>query len=376
VSPSGVWIRRRRLSLPESTISARSHLAVDEYFSRLPRAVTGSKFGESLFFAAPGWWRHVFGPYLSAIADLDLNPGTVLDVGCGDGLVTCFYAFLYPKAEVVALDECKLCLIATRTIAGRLRLDNLRIVQGDASNLTSLLPSHTFDLVLSRAFTAFRSRCSCGRSVGNQIDDVHRMQKTTQVVKAIREVLTPTVGRFVSTEDWPGAPKLWLWVSTMASLGLRIDWTVCRGVRTARRRWSMLVAQVVSAPSGVSLTDVLAFLVGTEMQEVGRPPPVTGYTAEALFSILVTRDVIFGFQAVRNDVMLRRELHSAGALILSFDHTNGTERELRLWPRQVATHLRFQLDAEANDLRTQGWNVQRFVPRADQPTDPQDSSEG
>jgi hypothetical protein len=52
--------------------------------------VIGIRFGESLFYAAPGWWRYSFGSYLTAIADLDFKPTIILDVGCGDGLITNF----------------------------------------------------------------------------------------------------------------------------------------------------------------------------------------------------------------------------------------------------------------------------------------------
>jgi hypothetical protein len=94
---------------------------------------------------------------------------------------------------------------------------------------------------------------------------------------------------------------------------------------------------------------------------------LTGYVAEALFSSLTSISFIFGFQASCRGVVLRRELHSAGALTVSYDFTNSTECELRLWPRQVAGHLRSQLEEEAIGLRSQGWNVTRFVPRDDPP---------
>src|SRR5262249_39826844 len=150
----------------------------------------------------------------------------------------------------------------------------------------------------------------------------------------------------ISTEHWPSAADLWSWASQVTNARFAIDWSGSQGVRTAGRGWTMLVSRVASTPTQVSLGDVLALLVDAEVQHTGRPPPLTGYVSEALFSSLTTISFIFGFQATLHDVVLRRELHSAGTLLFSYDYTNSSERELRLWPRQIAAHLRCQLEDE------------------------------
>jgi hypothetical protein len=195
---------------------------------------------------------------------------------------------------------------------------------------------------------------------------VHPVARVNRILEAIRNVLSAS-SFFISTEHWPSAADLWAWASQLATARLAIDWNRSQQIRTAGRRWTMLASQVASTPTQVSLGDVLALLVDAEVQHTGRPPPLTGYVAEALFNTLTTNTFIFGFQASRRDVVLRHELHSAGALVISYDYTNSTERELRVWPRQVSAHLRSQLEEEALDLRSQGWDVIRFVPRDDPP---------
>jgi hypothetical protein len=262
---------------------------------------------------------------------------------------------------VIALDLCGLCLVTTRTIAARLGLPNLHIVQGDAVDAQSLFREKRFDLVLARALTVFRGQCSCGRALAATPGDLHPIAKVTRTLEAIRYVLPPA-GLFISTEHWTGAAALWSWASQVTSAGLSIDLGRSQQIQTAGRRWTMLMSQVASTPTRISLGDVLALLVNAEIQHTGRPPPLTGYVAEALFSSLTISSFIFGFQASRHDVVLRRELHFAGALLVSYDYTNGSERELRLWPCQVTAHLRSQLEEEAIDLHSQGWDVTRFVP--------------
>ena len=245
LASNDAWSQRRRLSLPEPTISTTSRLLVERYLSRLPDAVIGKRYGDALFHPAPGWWRYSFSPYLIAIANLDLTPSSVLDVGCGDGLISNFYAFLYPEAEVIALDLCGLCLISTRTIAARLGLKNLHIVQGDAANLRSLFPRRTFDLVLARAFSAFGNRCSCDRSLGDPIDEIPETDKATRIIQAIQHILSPANGKFISTENWSGPAELWCWASTLASCwaGYRLD------AQPGRQDWS---TQMVHAGVGGS----------------------------------------------------------------------------------------------------------------------------
>jgi SAM-dependent methyltransferase len=358
-----VWRQRARLSLPTLQPNPRTRLAVDQYLRRLPDAVVGKRYGDTLFHPSPGWWRYTFSPYLTAIADLNLKPTRVLDVGCGDGLVTNFYATIYPDADVVGLDTCGLCLITTRTIAARLGLKNLLIVQGDFVDGPSIFHGQTFDLVLARAFTSFGMRCSCSRGLRPPTHESNLSMKASRILAAIRQVLTSLAGLFISTEYWAGAAQLWCWGAQLGSARFSVDWTGSQGVRTAGRRWTMLVARATPTATQISLGNVLALLVDAEAQEIGRAPPLTGYVAEALFNTVATDGLLFGFQATRNETILRRELYSAGTIVVSYDYTNGTEREVRFWPRGVATHLRAQLGKESDHLKTQGWDVLRFVPR-------------
>jgi SAM-dependent methyltransferase len=348
------------LFLQTPKISVHTRSLVDQYLEQLPPAVTGQRLGDSLFFAAPGWWRSCLAGYFNAVAELNLTPNNVLDLGCGDGLVCAFLGFIYPDAHIVALDRCKLCLASTRTIASRLGLNNLRVVHGDASDLPSLFPGTTFDLVLARAFVSFRVRCSCGRALGDPVDGVHGLARLDRILEAVHEVLNSTAGLFVSTEICSGACDLSKWAAQVAAARFEIDWTRSQGVRTARQRWTMLVSRPASTHSKVSLQDCLAFLVDAEMRENGTPAPLTGYVAEALINAVVTDHLIFGIEATRHGMLLRRELYWAGAVLMSHDATNGKEREVRFWPLSAAPHLRCQLEEEADKLTAKGWTVLRL----------------
>src|SRR5262249_22687331 len=158
-------------SFPSFTATGRARVDVARYLFQLPLAVAGERLGDSLFRVDWGFWKSCVRPHLTTFADLELKPSRLLDLGCGDGLVTCFYAPSHPAAEVVAVDQCKLCLLTTKTIAKRLMLRNLRVVEGDAAELSSILPGQRFDAVVARSLVGHRMASNIAHSdVGN--DDV------------------------------------------------------------------------------------------------------------------------------------------------------------------------------------------------------------
>jgi SAM-dependent methyltransferase len=360
------WERRARLWVPTLQRNVTTRLDVLRYLSMLPDAVRGlgHRYGDSLFRADWGWVKMSLRPYLSAVADLDLTPPrSILDLGCGDGLVTCFYAVLFPTAEVVAVDQCGVCLITTQTLASRLGLRNLRILQVDASQ-EGMFSGWQFDLVVARSLVLHR--LLHGEPRGSEGDE-YGVPLLTDILRTSRHVLRPGDGMLISTERWDRATDLWYWTSTIASAGFDIDWVTCRSIAPTTRalsRWRsfMVVARASETPTTVQPSDVLSFLANVEALSQSQRPILTGYTAESLFRTLGRRELVFVFEATRAGFMLRRELHHVGTLLVSYDYTNWHERELSFWPRWAAEALEAQLRGEADALHGHGWDVLRFLP--------------
>ena len=59
--------------------------------------------------------------------------GDILDMGCGNGILTCFLARIHPDASVTGLDLSQAAVSAAQELAGRLRTDNVRFVCPQAS---------------------------------------------------------------------------------------------------------------------------------------------------------------------------------------------------------------------------------------------------
>src|SRR5262249_7147906 len=59
-------------------------------------------------------------------------PSKVLDLGCDNGVLTCFYGSLWPEAQVVGVERGAASVTAARELAGRLGLGNVSFEQADA----------------------------------------------------------------------------------------------------------------------------------------------------------------------------------------------------------------------------------------------------
>jgi SAM-dependent methyltransferase len=80
------------------------------------------------------------------IAERLSGAGTVLDFGCGPGILTTFYARLCPGLEFVGIDRSQASLSAARAHAGELGLKNVRFEYVDAD--TASVPSR-YDVIIA-----------------------------------------------------------------------------------------------------------------------------------------------------------------------------------------------------------------------------------
>jgi tRNA G46 methylase TrmB len=74
-------------------------------------------------------WRE-FGSWL--VKEKLPPPQEVLDIGCENGVLTCFYASLWPTAKVVGIERSAAAVAAARELAKQLGLENVSFEQSDA----------------------------------------------------------------------------------------------------------------------------------------------------------------------------------------------------------------------------------------------------
>ena len=84
------------------------------------------------------------------------SPARLLDVGSGAGLPGVILAILHPAWRVDCIDAVGKKAAFIRQVAGQLNLQNLSAIHARVETIASSR-SHTYDLILSRAFSSLRN---------------------------------------------------------------------------------------------------------------------------------------------------------------------------------------------------------------------------
>ncbi len=76
------------------------------------------------------------------------NPREVLDLGCENGVLTCFYTTLWPNATIVGVERSQAAVLAARELGKRLGLGNVSFEQADARHFVDAKPDR-FQIILA-----------------------------------------------------------------------------------------------------------------------------------------------------------------------------------------------------------------------------------
>jgi len=291
---------------------------------------------------------------LRQCADNPVPPSTILDIGCGNGVLTCFYATYFPKSAVVGIDSSSEGIVCAEELKRRLNLNNVQFVQSDfvESGLSDV--TGEFELI------------AAAKCIGTAIDlpefddgkplfrafeefsDFARPQLLNDVFKR----LAPE-GVFATMDRWTGIQSFCWWVSSLNAAGFSIDFG-CSG-RVEYR--SVVDNQQERIPvlwnrKSKSLTDELSDAIGfwlhanyTDNWAKLKTFDFHHDLAEMAFARVNPKTFCFGIKSEHVvGGIFWREIWKAGPFLLVYQFTNngfrGLEVLLSMFAEDAEKHLR------------------------------------
>lgn len=165
--------------------------------------------------------------FLGLLDQYSPSASTILDIGCENGFLTCFYALKWPNAKVVGLDPSDAAITRAKELADRLRLTNVEFQSGFAREIPTKLTARTFDLILSvtvlhdgnifpasERLITMPATCFAPSAV----------TESTVEIAAIAKTLAGSKAQWIAAE-WCARPAtFWWWCRALDQVGLGVDW--------------------------------------------------------------------------------------------------------------------------------------------------------
>jgi tRNA G46 methylase TrmB len=307
---------------------------------------------------------------LRQYADLPVPPTRILDLGSGNGVLSCFYATHFPNSEVVGLDRSSEGIACAEELKRRLNLTNVQFVRSDF--IESGLSDVTEDFELITA-----AKC-----IGTAID-LPEFDEGKPLFRASEEfsdfarpqLLSDVVGRlapdgvFVTMDRWAGIQSFCWWVSSLNDAGVCIDFD-CSG----RVEYRLVIDNQLeripvlwnrrSKSQTDQLRDAIGFWLHANYTENWAKLKTFDFQhdlAEMAFASVNPKTFCVGIKSEHAaGGIFWREIWKAGPFLLVYQFTNNGIRRLEVLPsifvEDAEKHLREQAakDPQGTSVSTYG----------------------
>lgn len=157
--------------------------------------------------------------------DKNLDGKKILDLGCDNGITTCFVAKLYPNSEIVGVDKCKKGIKCAEEIAQKLDVKNVRFEAVDAKKVDKFFKEEKFDLVLSnRSMLEITNlpKLKSFWSIDEVEDSIIVANSVLKFFKTIEKVMTDDA-KLITFERLDGLEEILNFIKSMHASGLYAD---------------------------------------------------------------------------------------------------------------------------------------------------------
>ncbi len=166
-----------------------------------------------------------YASYLSWLVREDLpSPSRILDIGCDNGVLTCFYARQFPDAEVIGIDLHESSIDRAKELAAKLAVPNASFQVLDLRRAREALPGSTFDLVTAtHVIDIDPEECRRVSSPG-EVEQLEIASRDLETLACVRRMTTAGSGMFLTTDSLDDE-EVGLWRRMLSQAGFSIDWT-------------------------------------------------------------------------------------------------------------------------------------------------------
>lgn len=297
-----------------------------EIFQSLKVSIDFSSLRHDLYRTYLEW-------FVGAITE---TPELIVDAGCGNGILTCFYAQHFPNARVVGFDASEPGIECAKELSAQLGIKNTEFVVADASDLSLPLEKGSVSLITSVASLGPPPGLATGEVPAyDLISKKPRLNQLLQIGN-LAPYLEPSQGMLISFDKVSTLAMQATWANIIQHCGLGIDlpkstWLSYQNIESDTVTLPVLVAGPHIKPT--SNHELLAFFA-TRNIDLSQWTLDFGQEglAELVFTFINPKTYLRGARADYTDGsgVYWYELWQAGPFNIIFEHTDQGFRTLRV----------------------------------------------
>jgi SAM-dependent methyltransferase len=276
------------------------------------------------------WSADLYRRYLEwFVTYIPRSPRAILDVGCDNGVVTCFYALRYPKATVVGMDIDASGIRCARELAKAIGVSNATFIESDIANAGQHFGEGYFDVVTSL--------CSFNEIIGIphfpphwRRDDIEfDLGPVEPALLGVQSVMDKE-GILVSADRFFGVliDGLVWWATKLGTIGLNVDWGASDWLNfheVGDRRYLPLIVAGGAIPTGSIVEGAVSlYMKGSHALSSSEEGILYELEAELCFDSLCDKQLVEGFEADRADGSGRMRVevwqHSSGVVVYMYSN--------------------------------------------------------
>lgn len=302
--------------------------------------------------------------YLRWFLDLEIPPpAKVLDIACGNGYLTCFYAQVFPESQMLGIDDSPEAVERATELAAKLGLQNVTFLELDFRRSVSELPTNEFDLVTAVAsFNEILEFPNIPRFLpASKLLEAYKRESGHPSINAIANLLPPEHGIFVSLEKWSDLRGFGWWASSLQNAGLALDFKASKGVTTRSLTGDSHQVPVLFCRNNSKLLNSVEETIAFWLYAAYQKPFAKFHTfdvqsdlAEAAFLAISPKQFKKGMRAEYHQTTIRSEIWQSGPFVLLFEFDLEGYRTLEVLPliffSDVVKRQRDRIEAIANRL--------------------------
>lgn len=300
---------------------------------------------------------------------LETNPKKILEIGCDNGITTCFLALQFPTAEVVGIDISKNGIDRARELADKLGISNVKFISTDFKTFNEeYKDDNEFDIIVSLRTMHELTGYPPDPKHFSTKEFIEKLNLTeNMIITSIKTLLKDSSSKYISCERLPYIESYAYWSELLIKSKLYINWNEAAYNRSFELNETQTMPIFVASGTNQNVTTfdgIVKFTNSVNKDNLNSFTKVTDIIAEEFINKIPDKVFIRGVQInwLNGSGCVRLECWKDSSFVYLYKYSTLSFRELKKYKLEEETivfeEIELFMDYNASPIYTESFTYQ------------------